>query len=331
MRRLNTGLAIFALGAAALCAPLAATPAVAQDYPTHPVKFIVPFPPGGTLDVLARMVADKLRGPLGQQVLVENKPGAAGAIGAQAVATAEPDGHTIFIASNTLVTLPALRKELPFDPMKSFAPIIELAFTPTIITLHPSLPARDYPQFVAMVKGMKDGLSYSSPGIASPPHLAGELLARAANIPMVHIPQKGTAPAVTDLLSGAVPAMMAPLNAVLDHIKQGRLFAIASIDASRATDLPNIPTLHESGLSPAVMPAVSSWFGILTTAGTPPAVVQRLNTEINKILAQPDVIEKLRAQTFEARGGTVQSFAKLMAEEGARNAKIVADANIKAE
>jgi tripartite-type tricarboxylate transporter receptor subunit TctC len=330
MRCTSKNLAALILGAAiAFVAPATMTAAAAQDYPKQPVKFIVPFPPGGTLDVLARLVADKLRTPLGQPVIVENKPGAAGAIGAQAVAMAEPDGHTIFIASNTLVTLPALRKDLPFDPLKSFSPIIELAFTPTIITLHPSLPARDFKSFVAMTKGMKEGLSYSSPGIASPPHLAGELLARSADIPMVHIPQKGTAPAVTDLLSGAVPAMMAPLNAVLEYVRQGKLVAIAATDATRATDLPNIPTLREAGLTN--MQPVSSWFGLLTTAGTPPAVVNRLNQEVNKILAQPDVIEKLRAQTFEARGGSVEDFAKLMREEAVRNAKIVADANIEAQ
>jgi tripartite-type tricarboxylate transporter receptor subunit TctC len=308
---------------------IAAPAAIAQDYPTKPIKFIVPVPPGGTLDALARMVAEKLRISFGQPVVVENRVGGQTSVGAGVVASAEPDGHSIVIIANTLVTLPALRKDMPFDPQTALAPIIELAFTPTVVALNPSLPARDWKSFVSMVNGMKEGLSYSSPNIGSPPHLAGELMARTAKLNMVHIPEKGTAPAVADLLGGSVPAMMAPLNAVLEHIRAGKVIPIAVSDATRAPDLPNIPTLNELGLKDYT--PVSSWFALLTTAGTPPAIVDKLNAEVNNILKMPDVLEKLAQQSFVPRGGSPQDLAKLMREEYTRNAKIIADSNIKAE
>ena len=305
------------------------TAAFAQAFPTKPLRFIVPFPPGGTLDVLARTVANDLAPALGQPVVVENKPGASGMIGAEVVVQAAPDGHTLMIMSNTLVTLPALRKDMPFDPLKALAPVIELGATPTVITVHPSFAARNVTEFVALAKKTPGGVSYNSPGIASPPHLAGELLARAAGIPLVHVPYKGTQPAVNDLVGGQIPMMMAPLNAVLPFIQDGKLFAIAVTDEQRAAELPNVPTVREAGI-PTMAP-VSSWFGILTTAGTPSATIARLNAEIGKIMRDPKVAERLKSQTFAISAGTPEQLGALMREEAVRNAKIVADADIKAE
>jgi tripartite-type tricarboxylate transporter receptor subunit TctC len=303
--------------------------AAAQTVPAGDMRFIVPFPPGGTLDILARTIANDLGPALGRTIVVENKPGASGILGAQTVARAQPDGGTIFIASNTLPTLPALKNNLPFDVFKSFAPIVLLGATPTVITLHPSFPPRDFKSFVAAAKAKKDGVNYNSPGIASPPHLAGELLARAADIPLHHVPYRGTQPAVTDLLAGQIPMMMAPLNAVLPYIQDKQLVPIALTDAQRTQYLPDVPTLHELGLNN--MPAVSSWFAILTTAGTPPAVVARLNTEITKILKDPKVQKILESQTFEITPAGPEALSKLMHEEAERNAKIVEEAHISAE
>jgi tripartite-type tricarboxylate transporter receptor subunit TctC len=317
---------------------LSAGPALAQSlaqstqtvaFPTRPLRFIVPFPAGGTLDVLARTIANKLAPALGQPVVVENRPGASGVIGAEVVARAPADGHALMIMSNTLITLPALRSDLPFDVMKDFAPLIELGTTPTVIAVHPSFGARDLAQFLELAKRTKGGVSYNSPGIASPPHLAGELLARAAGIPLLHVPYRGTQPAVTDLVAGQIPVMMAPLNAVLQFIRSRQLFAIAVTDAARATDLPDVPTLREGGVTN--MPPVSSWFGVLTTGATPAATVARLNSEIVKIMRDPSVQESLQAQSFEIIAGSPEALGKRMREDAITNARIVADAKIKAE
>ncbi len=307
-------------GSAAAQAPASA------PFPNKQLRFVVPFPPGGTLDVLARTVATELGPALGQSVVVENRPGASGVLGADVIAKAPPDGHTLVIISNTLVTLPAMMNNLPFDIFKDFAPVILLGGTPTVITVHPSFAARDLKQFIALAKETKGGVSYNSPGIASPPHLAGELLARAANIPLVHVPYRGTQPAVTDLVGGQVPVMMAPLNAVLQFINDKQLFPIALTDAARTKYLANVPTLHEAGITN--MPAVTSWFAILTTGGTPPDVVKRLNTEIAKILRDPAVQERLVSQTFEINGGSSEELAKLMHDDAVINAKIVTEAKI---
>ena len=290
------------------------------------MRFIVPFPAGGTLDILARTIAERLGPALGEQVVVENRPGASGAIGAEAVAKSAPDGRTLVIVSNTIVTLPALRKTLPFDVFKDFAPVIALGETPTVLTVHPSIPPRDLKSFIAFAKQSKDGVSYNSPGIASPPHLAGELFARAAGVQMTHVPYRGTQPATTDLVAGHIKAMMAPLNAVEPFIKAGKLHAIGLTDASQTKFLPGVPTLREAGL-PDLRP-VSSWFAILTTGGSPREQVLRLNQEIAKILREPKVIASLAAQTFEIKTGSPDDLAKTMREDAATNAKIIADSNI---
>jgi tripartite-type tricarboxylate transporter receptor subunit TctC len=310
----------------ALVGFIAATTAVAQPFPSKPIRMVVPFPPGGTLDILARTVGQKLSANVGQPVVTENRPGAQGAIGAEVVAKASPDGHILVIISNTLVTLPSLRRDLPFDPLKDFTPVIELAATPTVLVVHPSFPARNLQEFIAAARKTTSGVSYNSPGTASPPHLAGELFARAANVPMVHVPYSGTAPAITDLVGGQVPAMMAPLNSILPYLKSGRAFAIAVTDANRARELPEVPTLREAGVK-SIAP-VSSWFALLTAPNTPAPLVARLNAEINKVLASPDVKTRLEDQTFELRGGTSESLAALMREEMERNARIVAEAKI---
>jgi tripartite-type tricarboxylate transporter receptor subunit TctC len=303
--------------------------AVAQPFPNKPIRMVVPFPPGGTLDILARTIGQKLSANVGQPVVTENRPGAAGAIGAMEVAKAPPDGHILMIISNTLVTLPALRSDLPFHPLKDFTPVIELGATPTVLVVHPSFPARNVTEFIAAARKTAGGVSYNSPGTASPPHLAGELFARAANVPMVHVPYKGTAPAIIDLVAGQIPAMMAPLNSILPYLNSGRAFAIAVTDANRARDLPNVPTLREAGVQS--LAPVSSWFALLTAPNTPASLVAQLNAEINKTLRDPAVRSKLEEQSFELRGGTSEALAALMKDEMERNARIVAEAKIRAD
>ena len=312
--------------AAAISIALGATGALAQAYPSKAITFVVPFPPGGTLDVLTRLIGEKMATSMGVPHVVENKPGAAGAIGAEYVTKQPGDGYTVMIVSNTIVTLPALRPNLPFDPLKDLTPVVLLSDTPTVVTVHPSLGAKTWPEFVNVAKTKAGGLSYSSPGNASPPHLTGELLSRGGGLPMTHVPYNGTAPAVRDLLGGHTPVMMAPLNAVLPSIKEGKLIAIAAADATRAPDLPELKTLNELGVN--IRP-VSSWFAFLTAPNTPPAIVERLNAEANKALKLPDVQAKLKEQTFGVRGGTSAELAKLMADDAAANAKIVKDAGIK--
>lgn len=324
---MNIRIALYAFLAAASAFVM---PAAGQQpaFPTKPLRFIVPFPPGGTLDILARTVSNELGPALGQSIVVENRPGASGMIGAEFVARATPDAHTLMIASNTLATLPALRSDLPIDIFKDLAPVIALGSTPTPITVHPSFPARDLKQFIEEVKKRSGGLSYNSPGIASAPHLGGELFARAAGIPMVHVSYRGTQPAVNDLIAGHIPMMMAPLNAVIELIKDKRLFAIAITDGQRTKYLPDVPTLRESGID---MPAVTSWFGIHTTGGSPAASIARLNAEVAKIMQMASVAESLKSQTFEIGTSSPEAMGKALRDEAAVNAKIVAEAKIKPE
>ena len=321
--------AAFLAGMMTLCATPGSAQTSGSTYPDHIIRFIVPFPPGGTLDVFVRSISNELGQALGQTVIVENRPGASGLIGAEAVARAPADGHMLMIASNTLITLPAMRDDMPIDVFKDLAPVILMGATPTVITVHPSFAARDYPQFVTATQATKSGVNYNSPGIGSPPHIAGELLARAARLSLVHVPYKGTQPAVADLVAGQIPMMMAPLNAVLPFINEKQLFPIALTDGARTKYLPATPTLHEVGLTN--MPAVSSWFGILTTGGTPPAIVKRLNMEISKILGDPKVQERLQAQTFEIKTGSSEDLGKLMLDDAAVNAVIVKEAHITAQ
>jgi len=308
---------------------LVAFEAAAQTaFPTKPMRIVIGVPPGGQADTLVRGIGRELSAKWLQPVLVENRPGASGVLGADVVARAPADGSTLVIVSNTFVTLPAMLNNLPFDIFKNFAPVVELGGTPTLLTVHPSIPARDLRQFIDFAKNAKDGINYNSPGIASPPHLAGELLARAADIRLVHVPYRGTQPAVTDLVAGQMPVSMAPLNAVLQFVKDRKLYGIALTDAARTKYLPEVPTLREAGITN--MPSVTSWFAVLTTGGTPSEAVARLNEEINKILRDPKVQERLESQTFEIKGGSVEEIAKRMREDAATNAKIVAEANIRA-
>ena len=333
-RKIAIRIAGSAAGSAIICLAsgaslLSGTTAFAQTggaYPNKPLRIIIPFPPGGSLDVLGRLVGEKLGPMLGQPVVADNRPGASGALGAEAVAKSAPDGYTILISANTLMMLPLLRKDLPFDPLKDLVPIVNLAMTPVVLVVNPSFPARNTAEFIAAAKTMKGGVSYGTSGIASPLHMAGELLASIAAIPMVHIPYNGAGPAVIDVLGGRIPAMISPLNSVQPHIKSAKLIAIAVTDAQRSSELPDVPTLRET--VPA-MPPVAPWIGLLASAGTSAIIVTRINADVNRILQMTDVRDRLKAQTFEVRGGSAESFGALMREESATNTRIVNEGKIK--
>ena len=308
----------------------AAGPALAQPGDgrgtNKQIRFVVPFPPGGTLDILARVIGRELASALGQTVIVENRAGASGALGAEAVARGPQDGSMIMIMSNTLATLPALRADLPFNIEKDLATVAEIGSTPTVMTLHPSFPARTTSEFIAAAKTMPDGVDYTSPAIASAPHLAGELLAHLTGIKLVHIAYRGTQPAVTDLVGGQVKMMMAPLSNVLPFFQTKKLVPIAMTDDKRTASLPDVPTLQESGVPQ--MRRMAQWYGIMTTGGTPPDVIARYNGAIQKILNDPGVRAALEAQTFVIQTSTPQEFSAHLREEISQSAALIKDANI---
>ena len=305
---------------------LAGSVAAQQVYPSKPIRIIVAFPPGGAYDVLARTVGQKLTETWGQQALVDNRPGGNTIIGTEALAKSAPDGYTLMLTSVTHVIIPSLLT-LPFDTIKDFAPVTTVSNTEIILTLNPSVPTRNLQEFIALAKARPGELNFASVGSGGPGHLTGESLKIAAGISLQHIPYKGGGPAATDLISGQVQsAFLGSIN-VVPHIKSGRLKAIAITGEARMGALPEVPTFAEAGL-----PGFDgSWQGVLAPAGTPKAIIEKLSTEIARIVAIPDVREKLRSQGAEPYISSPEKFTALMKADMARYAKIVKAANIKFE
>ena len=306
-------------------AVLAAEPA----YPTKPVRFIVPFAPGGSTDTLARTISIKLTDSLGQQVVVDNRPGANGNIGMEIVARANPDGYTVvlgYIAN--LGTGPSLYRKLPYDPVKDYAPVTQLASAPNIVVLHPAVPAKNFREFVAYAKANPDKVSYASAGVGSIGHLSGVLIDQSAGTRMVHVPYKGSGQAVNDILGGHVQMMISGMSSVIQHVKAGRLRAVGMTSRERSPAAPDVPTIAEQGF-----PGFegTAWYGVLAPAGTPPAVVNRLNADIVKALRQPDVRERLGGVGFDIVGGTPEAFGAYIKDEIAKWAKVVKAAGIQPE
>lgn len=316
-------------GLAAL-AMLAATAAQAADvYPTKPVRIIVPFPPGGPADVLARTVGDKLAASLGQPVVVDNRPGAGGNIGMELAAKAPPDGHTLVLApAGNLTVNPSLYRSVPYDVGRDFAPVTVIAAVPNVLVVNPQVPARDVAELIAYAKANPGRLNYSSPGAGSGAHLAGELLKSSAAIDIVHVPYSGIAPAVTAVVAGDVQMMFAAAPTALPQVTGGKLRALAVAGPKRIATAPALPTMDESGL-PGF--DVTSWYSIVAPTGTPPAVVDRLQKEIAKALEMPDVKAKLAGLGAEPIANTPPEFAAMIRSETAKWGKIVKDANIKVE
>jgi tripartite-type tricarboxylate transporter receptor subunit TctC len=319
LRRLSIGLV-----AATVLLPGTAP---AQGYPAKPVRLIVPFAAGGTTDVLARLVGQELGEALGQQFLVENRPGAGGNIGTEVAVKAAPDGYTLLMSfDGTLAINPNTYRKLAFDPQRDLAPVASVAQVPLLIVVHPGVAAETIGEFVALAKARPGRVNYSSAGNGSTGHLAGELFRARAGIDMVHIGYKGGGQAVQDLLGGQIQMVVTALPTVEGHLKGGKLRALAFTSAKRVPGAPDVPTLAESGFAGF---EVVSWYGILAPAGTPPDIVRKLNAEINRILKLPAVRDRMVALGTEPTGGTPEQFAETIKADTARWAKVVADAGIR--
>ena len=304
-----------------LLALAVAAPAFSQQYPTRPVRFVVPFSPGGSTDTLARTLGQKLSEALGQQVVVDNRPGGNGDIGMLIVARAPADGHTIvlgYIAN--LAIAPSLQAKMPYDPVKDYAPITQPASSPNVLTAHPSVQAKSLKELVALAKAKPGQLSFASTGVASVGHLTGELINNLAGIRLTHVPYKGSGQAVTDILGGHVHVMFSGFSSTLAHIKSGKLRALAVTGPKRSNALSDVPTIAEQGF-PGV--EATAWYGVLAPAGTPRPFVARLHGELVKILKLPDVVQRLEGLGFELVGSTPEQFGAYIKSETAKWAKVV--------
>ena len=303
--------------------------AVGQSWPSKPIRMLVPFPPGGGVDFAARVVGKHLSDRLGQPVVVENRAGANGIIALEALKAAAPDGYTIGAISNgPLVINPSMYLKLPYDPVRDFTPIGRMVDFPLLLVTHPSVPANSVAEFIALAKAKPGALTYSSPGVGNGSHLAVELLGSRANVNLMHIPYKGTAPAATALLAGEVAFTMSSIPTVLPHIRAGKLRALAVGNANRIPALPEFPTLAESGV-PGY--EAFSWAGLLGPAGTPAEAVTRLNRELTHILGQKEIVEQLAKDGALATPDTPEQFSAYIKTELSKWASIVKLAKIKPE
>jgi tripartite-type tricarboxylate transporter receptor subunit TctC len=315
--------------AALLLLTLACTGAAAQaPYPSKPVRFIVPSAAGGGTDIIARALAQKLSESLGQQFVVDNRPGAGQMIGIELAAKSAADGHTILMAASTLAINQIMYKTVPYDPLRDFAPITQAASLANVLVVHPSLPVKSVAELIAYAKQRPGQLNFASAGIGTSPQMSVELLKSMAGIEMVHIPYKGTSPGVVDLLAGQVSVMAPNLLTALPHIKAGKLRALAVTSAKRSEGLPDVPTMAESGL-----PGYDStqWYGVLAPAGTSRAIVERLHDEIVRALRAPEVMQRLAADGAEPVGSSPEEFAAFIRSEIDKWAKVARAAGIRAE
>ena len=305
------------------------TGALAQDWPSKPIRFIAPNLPGGPTDILARLIGQKLAESLGQPVVVENRAGAGGNIGTEIAAKAPPDGYTLVTGNNaTFGANVSLYKNLGFDPVKDFAPVVLVASQPNILVVHPSLPVTSVKQLIALAKARPGELNYAGSGMGAAAHLSAELFKSMARVNIVHIPYKSATPALTDVIAGQCHLMFATSLSVQPHIKADKLRALAVTTAKRSRMLPALPTIAEAGV-PGF--EAMTWHGVMVAAGTPAAIVSRLNAEINRILQLPDVRERLETLGAEIIGGTPKEFADHIQREIPKWAKVIKDAGVQVE
>jgi tripartite-type tricarboxylate transporter receptor subunit TctC len=317
---------LLCVSAASLAA--AALAAHAAGFPDKPVKITVGFAAGGGADIVARQLGTQMGAQLGQSFLVENKPGATGTIAATAVAKSPADGYTLFLGSqSTMLVAPAIYPKLQFDPVKDFTPVSMLVSMPMLLVVHPSVPAKNVQELIALAK--KGDMAYASAGSGGPQHTAGELFANLAKIKLTHIPYKGEAPALTDAIGGQVPVMFSNLPAVMPYVKAGKLRALAISSAKRHPEYPDLPTVAEAAKLPEF--EVLTWYGVFAPAGTPPEVAKKLETEAIAALKSKELSGKLADQGFTVVGSTSQQFAAFMKSEVPRWAKLIKDANIRAD
>lgn len=308
-------------------AAVMAAPAVHAAYPDKPVKIIVPFSPGGATDMLARTIGQKLTASWGQPVVIDNRPGAGGNIGAAAGAKAAPDGYTLTLtAAGIMAVNPHIYPKLTYDSIKDFAPVTQLVNAPLLLVVHPSVPANNFKEYLQLVKSQPAKITVANSGTGTAQHLGAEFFDMSANVKSLHVPYKGSAPATTDLIGGQVQALFDNMVTLIPHIKAGKLKPLAVTSTSRVSILPDVPTVAESG-----MPGfeTGTWYGIAAPAGTPKDVIHKLQADIAHILAMPDVHEKLKQQGLIPVGSTPEQFGKFIESERIKSGKIVKAANIK--
>lgn len=313
----------------AILLTVVAADSIAQSaYPVRPLRLIVPSSAGGGIDIIARIITARLAERLGQPVLVDNRPGAASIIGSDLVAKAVPDGYTLLISVSALAINPAIYKKLPYDTLRDFAPVTLAVVAPNLLVVHPSLPVKTVRNLIDLARARPGELNFGSAGTGSNPHLSMELLLSMAKLKMVHIPYKGSAPAVTDLLAGHIAAMTATMLTGIPHARSGRLRALGVTSAARVGALPEIPTVAEAGV-----PGYEAvqWYGILAPAATPAEIVKKLNAEIVGILGMPEVKTQLAGNGAEATGGSAEAFARYLRTETEKWAQVVRAAGIQPE
>ena len=316
------------IGAVALVLTTGATFAQSGGYPDKPIRLVVPYPPGGGTDVIARIVQDRLRAALGQQIVIDNRGGAGGSIGTEVVAKAPPDGYTVLFTLSSHTINPAIFSKLSFDTARDFEPIGTVCSLPQILVANPQFPANTVEQLIAMAKEKPGSLAYASVGNGSPGHLAGEMMKIRTGTQLTHIPYRGGGPAVTDVVSGQVPLLWVSIPAAAQFVKQKQLKALAVSTLKRSAAFPDVPTMQESGIADF---EVDSWYAMFVPAKTPRAIVDRLNAALNTVLKETEIREKLLAQGSEAVGGTPEQLGAVVNAELPKWAKLVKDAGIKAD
>jgi tripartite-type tricarboxylate transporter receptor subunit TctC len=307
---------------------LASAAASAQNYPAKPVRMLVGFAPGGGADIVARSLAPRLSELLAQQLVVDNRPGANGIIAADIASKSPPDGYTLLVAPGNYAFAPAMVAKLPFDMANAFAAVGKLVETPLLMVVHPSLPATSVRELVALARTRPGQVTYATAGVGGAAHLATELLAAMTQVSLVHIPYKGTAPALIDLLGGQVTMCICTLPSTLPHVKSSRLRALGVTTAQRAPALPDVPTIAEAGIAGYEM---SQWYGLLAPAGTPSAIVERLNADANRALQHPEIRSRLQTEGAQPAGSTPQEFGVFFKAEIAKWSGVVRKAGIRAE
>lgn len=314
--------------ALAACLALASAVAAAQVYPSRPIRVVVPFTPGTGMDIIARTVGPRLSERLAQPVVIDNRPGASGNLGAELVANAAPDGHTVMVSGNPLIVSAHLYRNVPFKPLVDFAPISQAAWGTLMLVAHPGTKINSVADLLAQAKANPGKISYGSPGIGTPHHMSMELFTALTGTNLLHVPYKGSAGAVNDVLGGQINVMFMPIHVGMQFVKAGRLKALALGSAKRHPSAPDLPTLQETGVSGA---EGDMWYGFLAPRGTPGAVIGKLDAELRAILALPDVKTSFSAQGMDAASSTPAEFAALMRREDARWAGIIKKNKISAE
>ncbi len=297
-----------------------------SDYPTKPIRIIMPTAPGGSLDTIGRLIAQKLTDSWKKQVIIDNRPGAGGILGAEIAAKAEPDGYTLLISSSgNIATTQALYKKISYDPVRDFAPVILMAETPYIVVVNPSLPVKTVSELIKFAKAHPGQLNYASSGNGSTPHLAGELFKSMARIDVVHVPYKGSPPSLTSLISGETMFQITGMPSSWPHVEAGRMRVLAVASAKRLTSAPDLPTVSESGL-PGY--EANSWAGMLAPTGMPGPMIDKLNREVMRILKTPEVKKQLLKFGFEVMGSSPEQFGAYLKSEIAKWSKVIREANV---